>query len=293
MTPASFDYLSPASLEEALGLLKEHGDDAKILAGGQSLIPLMKLRFTSFPYVIDVSRIKELKYIRREGRKLTIGALTTTAELEESGEVRGEFQIIHDACSNIADPLVRNMGTVGGNLSHGDPGNDLPAVMIALKARFNLQSASGKRSVSAGDYYKDTFTTDASPEEMLVSVEIEIPDGRFGAAYVKHKRRAGDFSVAGVAVAFSVDGSGRLGNAGVGLTSLGPTPLRSAGAEKALEGSKPDGEGVRKAVEAARADSNPSSDFYGSREYKLFVLGKIMEKCVAEAAGRAQKEGSA
>ncbi len=286
MTPASFDYLSPISLEEAVQLLKKHGDDAKILAGGQSLIPLMKLRFTSFPYIIDISRVSGLKFIREEKGKLLIGAMTTNAELEFSETVRAHHRIIHDACSRIADPLVRNMGTVGGNLTHGDPGNDLPAVMIALKAKYTLISAEGKREVSAAGFYKDTFVTELKQGEILTQVEVSAPGKSYAGAYEKHKRRTGDFSVAGVAVAFERKTDGTLKNVGVGLTSVGPAPIHAAGTEKTLEGKIPDTATIEKAVDAVKSESKPVSDFYGSGEYKRFVLGELLKRAISRAVQR-------
>lgn len=287
MTPASFDYLSPISVEDAVQLLKKHGDDAKILAGGQSLIPLMKLRFTSFPYIIDISRVNGLKFIREEKGKLSIGAMTTNAELEYSENIRRNHRIIHDACSHIADPLVRNMGTVGGNLTHGDPGNDLPAVMMALKAKYTLVSADGKREVPAAGFYKDTFVTELKQGEILTQVDVSSPGKRYAGAYEKHKRRTGDFSVAGVAVAFEKDMDGRLKNVGVGLTSVGPAPIHAAGTEKALEGKIPDAATIEKAVDSVKAESKPVSDFYGTEEYKRFVLGELLKRAIARAAQRA------
>jgi carbon-monoxide dehydrogenase medium subunit len=286
MTPASFDYFSPASIEEALALLREHGDEAKILAGGQSLIPLMKLRFTSFPYIIDISRVAGLKFVREGEGKLSIGAMTTSAELENSELVAKNCSILHDACSQIADPLVRNMGTIGGNLSHGDPGNDLPAVMIALKAKFQLVSSKGRREVDASLFYKDTFVTDASQDEILVQVDIPEHGREYAGAYVKHKRRAGDFSVAGVAVAFEKGKDGRLRNVGVGLTSLGPTAIHAAKTESLLEGKVPDGPTIGKAIETAKQEASPVTDFYGTADYKLLALGILMERAIRSALSR-------
>lgn len=286
MTPAAFDYLSPGSMEEALKLLQKYGEDAKILAGGQSLIPLMKMRFTSFPYIVDLSRIEELKFIKEEGGKLIIGAMTTNAELENSELARGRYVILHDASSNIADPLVRNMGTVGGNLSHGDPGNDLPAVMIALKALFAMRSASGTRTIDAAEFYKDTFVTAAGPQEMLVHVEIPVRSEGFSGAYVKHKRRAGDFSVAGVAVAFEKREGRRLANVGVGLTSVGPTAIHATKTEEWLEGKPADKNIVEKAMEIVREEAKPSTDFYGTAEYKTFVVGELLRRSIELAISR-------
>ena len=286
MTPASFDYLSPTSLDEALALLQKHGDEARILAGGQSLITLMKLRFTSFPYIVDLSRVETLRFIKETDGTLVIGAMTTNAELEASETVRQKYPIIYDACSRIADPLVRNMGTIGGNLSHGDPGNDLPAVMIALKARYQLKSAGGSRTIEAAKFYKDSFSTQATQNEILTQVEIPVPRKNTSGAYVKHKRRAGDFSVAGVAMTFEEDSDGTLKNAGVGLTSVGPTAIHAARTEATLEGRPPDKEVIERAMEIARAEARPTSDFYGTGEYKRFVLGALVKRSIMITLGR-------
>ncbi len=283
MTPASFDYSSPSSIEEALQLLQEHGDDAKVLAGGQSLIPLMKLRFTSFPHIVDLSRVPGLKFIKEEDGELVLGAMTTNAEIEFSDIVSKKCSMLHEASSRIADPLVRNMGTIGGNLTHGDPGNDLPAVMIALKARFKLISSGGSREVPATDFYRDTFVTALEPGEILAEVWIKTHGNSFTGAYEKHKRRTGDFSVAGAAVAFEKDGDGRIRNVGVGLTSVGPTAIHASKTEMWLEGKVPDGEVVEKAVEIARSEASPASDFYGTEAYKRFVLGELLKRAVERA----------
>lgn len=285
MTPASFDYFSPSSIEEALNLLEKHGDEAKILAGGQSLIPLMKLRFASFPYIIDISRIPSLKHLEEREGKLTIGAMTTNAELQESELIRKRYPILHDAATHIADPLVRNMGTIGGNLSHGDPGNDLPAVMMAMRARFHLKSGKGNRTVDAVSFYKDTFVTAAEPNEILTHVEIDS-SGRPLGAYVKHKRRSGDFSVAGVAVAFGINGDGKLSEVGVGLTSVGPTAIHAAKTEAWFEGKTPDKGTLEKAVAIVTSECNPFTDFYGTESYKKFTLGVLLEKSFERALER-------
>lgn len=285
MTPASFDYFSPTSIDEALNLLEKHGDDAKILAGGQSLIPLMKLRFTSFPYIVDLSRIPDLRLLEEREGILKIGAMTTNAEVQESDLIKRKYTILNDATSHIADPLVRNMGTVGGNLSHGDPGNDLPAVMMAMKAKYHLRSGKGSRTVEATQFYKDTFVTAAEPGEILTDVEIDTRKRPFG-AYVKHKRRSGDFSVAGVAIAFGTKEDGSLSDVGVGLTSVGPTAIHAAKTESWLEGKLPGEKTIARAVEIVVSEAEPLTDFYGTEAYKKFTLGVLMKKSLKQALER-------
>jgi carbon-monoxide dehydrogenase medium subunit len=290
MTPGSFEYIAPDSLSDAFEIMAKHGDDAKILAGGQSLIPLMKLRFASFPYIIDISRIDGLKYIRHEGGVLRIGSMTTTAELERSEEIKNHFTVIAEAASQIADPLIRNMGTVGGNVCHADPGNDLPAVMISLGAMFHLQSKSGSRTVDASNFFVDTFTTAIAKGEMLT--EVTIPDGPepSGSAYIKHKRRAGDYSVAAVAVSLSFGKDNECSAAGIGMTSVGPRAIKASKAEAVLTGRVIGRKVVEDAAEAAVDESETSDDFYGTRDFKKRVLREITGEAIATAAIRAGKK---
>ena len=293
MTPATFEYTAPSTLSDALKTMDRLGDDAKVLAGGQSLIPLMKLRFTSFAHVVDISRVDGLKYIQSGKGALRIGAMTTAAELERSVEIARDFGAIADAASQIADPLIRNMGPIGGNVCHADPGNDLPAVMISLGAAFVLKSMSGTRNVSAADFFVDTFTTAIGKGELLTEIVIPYGGSRSGSAYVKHKRRAGDFSVAGVAVSMSLDDDGRCKVAGIGLTSVGPKAIKAVKAEAMIAGKRVDEEVIDSASEAAMLESDPADDFYGTRAFKRRVLRGVTADAIrlaaARAAGRVQR----
>ncbi|MDH2905202.1 MAG: xanthine dehydrogenase family protein subunit M [Methanomassiliicoccales archaeon] len=287
MTPGLFEYMAPTTLSEALESMERLGDDAKVLAGGQSLIPLMKLRFASFPNIIDISRINGLKFIRYEGGMLRLGPMTTTAELEGSAEVAKYFPAIADAAKHIADPLIRNMGTVGGNVCHADPGNDLPAVMISLGAEFHIKSKKGTRKVNAADFFVDTFVTSIGRGELLAEISIPAGDHLTGSAYIKHKRRAGDFSVAGVAVCLSFSEDHKCMSAGIGLTSVGPKAIKARKAEDELTGRVIDGNAVKEAAEAAVEESDPADDFYGTREFKRHVLLGITAEAITLAASRA------
>lgn len=280
MHPSSFEYFAPTKMEEALELLTKYGEDAKVMAGGQSLIPLLKLRLASFPYVIDISGIAGLNRIEEKGDYLEIGALATVNEIEENYLIRERYRALHEAAGLIADPLVRNRGTIGGNISHGDPSNDLPAVMIALKAKLELSGRKGKRIIDADSFITDSFTTVLSEGEILTKILIPLSTRESGGCYIKQKKNAGDFSVAAVAVNFVLDSSERVKSAGIGLTSVGPRPIRAANAESFLEGKKVNDSVAREAATIIVSESEPSSDFYGTVVYKKKVLLSIAEEAI-------------
>jgi len=278
--PTSFEYFAPTKMEDALQLLSKYGDDAKVMAGGQSLIPLLKLRIASFPYVVDISGLKGLNQIVERGDYLEIGSLTTISELEENDLVKEKYQALHEAAGLIADPLVRNRGTIGGNVSHGDPSNDIPAVIIALKAKLELAGLRGIRNVEADSFVTDSFTTVLEKGEILKRILIPISGNNSGGCYIKHKKSAGDFSVAAVAVHLRIEDNERVKSAGIGLTSVAPKPLRAVRGESYLEGKKLTDSTVREAAKIVVSESNPSSDFYGSVEFKKKVLGRITEEAI-------------
>ncbi|MCL5677930.1 MAG: xanthine dehydrogenase family protein subunit M [Candidatus Thermoplasmatota archaeon] len=288
MTPNSFEFHAPRSLNEAISLAARLGEDAKFLAGGQSLIPLMKLRFASFPSIIDLSHIKELKYIRSEADGLKIGAMTTTAEIEKSAEVKKRFGALHDAVSHIADPLVRNMGTVGGNVCHADPGNDLPAVTIALNAEFSIAGNGVTRVVRAADFFIDTFTTSIRPGEILKEIILPFETGKHGSAYIKQKRRAGDYSVAGVACSVILDDDGKCVRSGVAMTSVGPKAVRASETEAFLVGKTIDGKISDEAGKIASREAMPADDFYGTADFKRKVVGLLCSDALRLSVSRAK-----
>ena len=280
MHPSSFEYFAPIKMEEALELLSKYGEEAKIMAGGQSLIPLLKLRIAAYSYVIDISRVKGLNKIRETGDFLEIGALTTVNELEENEFVKEKYRILHEAAVQIADPLVRNRGTVGGNISHGDPSNDLPAVAIATKAKLEIVGKKGKRVVDADSFITDSFTTSLEEGEILGKVLLPIPKVSSGGCYIKQKKSAGDFSVAAVAVNLLLAEDETVESAGIGLTSVAPKPTRANKAERYIEGKKINDSVAREAARIIVSEAEPSTDFYGSADYKRKVLGRIAEEAI-------------
>lgn len=288
MIPAPFDYAAPASLEEAFSLLEQHGDEAKILAGGHSLIPMMKLRFASPEFLIDINNIPGLAYIREEGGYLKIGALTREAELESSRIIHARYPIFLDATKLIADPQVRNMGTVGGNIAHGDAANDHPAVMIALRAEAVISSAEGRRTVPIDEFFFGFYMTAIQPNEILTEIRIPVPGPRTGNAYHKLERKVGDYATAGVAVQLTLDEQGICTYAGIGLTNVNPAPLRAARSEEALLGHKPDEERIELAGQYAAEDCNPSSDLRGDEAYKRAVVRVLAKRMINKAIERAK-----
>ena len=238
MIPASFEYHAPTSLPEAIGLLGklgQAGEEAKILSGGQSLLPLLKLRFARPGHLIDLNRIPGLDYLKEEGGVLRIGALVREAALETSPVVRAKYAILVDTAAVIADPLVRNQATVCGNLAHGDPANDHPATMLALGADVVATGPKGARTIPVKQFFTAVFTTALEPNEVLTEIRIPAPPPGSGGAYVKLERKVGDFATAGAA-AFLVIGGGLIEAAGLGLTNLGPTPIKATDAEQFLKG---------------------------------------------------------
>lgn len=288
MIPAPFDYAAPASLEEAFSLLEQHGDEAKILAGGHSLIPMMKLRFASPEFLIDINNIPGLAYIREEGGYLKIGALTREAELESSRIIHARYPIFLDATKLIADPQVRNMGTVGGNIAHGDAANDHPAVMTALRAEAVISSAEGRRTVPIDEFFFGFYMTAIQPNEILTEIRIPVPGPRTGNAYHKLERKVGDYATAGVAVQLTLDEQGICTYAGIGLTNVNPVPLRAARSEEVLLGHKPDEERIELAGQYAAEDCNPSSDLRGDEEYKRAVVKVLTKRMINKAIERAK-----
>ncbi len=291
MIPPSFEYASPTSMSEALSLLKQGGENAKILAGGQSLIPLMKLRLASPTLLVDINRIPGLEYIRESGGYLRIGALTRMADVEASDLIMRRYPIIHDASAEIADPTVRNLGSVGGNISHGDPANDLPSVMLALEAEFLAQGPSGGRTIKAEDFFVDTFTTALDHNEILAEIRVPMASPRSGGSYLKLEKRIGDFAIAGSAVQLSLNSRGDCERLGVGLTAVGPTAIRAKKAEEVLKGKKLTDEGAIKRVgDLAAEAANPTSDLRGPADYKKEMVKVLTIRALKRAYQRAQTQ---
>lgn len=286
MIPARFEYSAPASLDEALSLLSRHGAEAKVLAGGQSLIPLMKLRLAAPPYILDINRIQGLSYIREADGFLRIGALTREADVEASDLVRTKYPIIFDTAAVIADPLVRNLATLGGNLAHGDPANDHPATMLALGAEVVARGPRGERTIPLVDFFKGIFTTALGEDEILTEVRIPTPPAGSGGAYLKVERKVGDFATAGVA-AFLVTRNGLCERAGIGLTNMGPTPIKARSAEEFLRGKRLDEETIRQAAQLAAQEARPTADLRGSVEYKRGLVRVLTVRALHRAQERA------
>ncbi len=290
MIPAAFDYHRPGTLEEAVKLLSSHGDQAKVLSGGMSLLPMLKLRLASFAHLVDIGRIPGLDYIKEEGGFLKIGAMTRQATLERSDLIRTQYPILADAVPLIADPLVRNRGTVGGNVANGDPGNDQPAIMLALGATFVARGPKGERSVPAGQFYKGLYSTALAPNEILTEIRIPAPPPKSGGAYAKLKRKTGDFAVAAVAVQLTLNAKGAIERAAIGLTNAALTPVEAADAAKYLAGKTPDEKTIAEAAKMAAAKSSPSADRRGSVEYKKemarVLTARALRKAVQRAGGK-------
>jgi len=288
MFPPQFEYYAPNSVDDAVALLSRFNGEAKVLAGGHSLIPLMKLRLAAPSVLVDINRIPGLAYLREEGNHLKIGATTRTGELLESALLRKSYPILTDAAQEIADPLVRNLGTVGGNVCHGDPGNDLPACMIALGAEMSLHGPNGHRTVPAAQFYKDTFVTAVEPTEMLVEVRIPKPVARQGSAYHKIEKRVGDFAMAGAGVSLVLTEAGAVSHASIGLTGLGPTAIHAAKASASLVGQPADEAHLQQAAMLAQAEAQPSTDLRGPAEYKRAMAGVLTHRVLVRAVARAK-----
>jgi aerobic carbon-monoxide dehydrogenase medium subunit len=288
MIPAAFEYHRPSTLQDAIALLGRLGDDAKVLAGGQSLIPLMKLRLTSPRHVVDINRIAGLgSIVEREGA-LVIGALVRESELEASDLVRRRFPILADACRVIADPLVRNLATVGGNLAHGDPANDHPAVMLALEAEVVAVGPQGSRRIPVASFFTGPLSTALGPGEILTEIRIPLPPARSGGAYVKMERKVGDFATAAVAVQLALADGGACAHAGIGLTNVGATPIKARRAEDLLTGRQPDDATIREAARAAADESDPAEDLRGSVAYKRDLVRVLTARALRRALERAR-----
>jgi len=287
MIPASFDYHAPQSLEEALALLQQHGDEAKVLSGGQSLLPLLKLRLGAAGHLVDIGRIPGLEYIKEEDGVLRIGGRTRESALEHSNLVRTKYPLLADTAAVIADPLVRNLATVGGNLAHGDPANDHPATMLAYRAEVVATGPNGARAIPIDDFFLGLFATALQPEEILTEIRIPQPPSRSGGAYVKLERKVGDFATAAAAAQVTLAAGGEVERAGIGLTNAGPAPLRAAEAERFLTGKKPTDDVIAEAARLAAAAASPSPDRRGAIEYKREMARVLAARAIRKAIQRA------
>jgi len=286
MIPAPFAYHRPRSLDETLGLLAQLGEDARVVAGGHSLIPMMKLRLARPEHLVDLQDLEQLRGIRTEPDAVIIGAMTTQHELIGSELLAARCPIIRETALQIADPQVRYCGTLGGNVANGDPGNDMPAVMIALDARYRLRRRNGEREVAAREFYRGVYSTALQSDEILVSISIPTPAEGHGYAYEKQKRKVGDYATAAAAVMLKMSGGACI-SAAIALTNVGDTPLFAKDAGDAVLGTSVDDAAISEAARCARAIANPSADGHGSVEFRTHIAGVMVRRALMRAKERA------
>jgi aerobic carbon-monoxide dehydrogenase medium subunit len=292
MYPAEFEYFAPTTIEQALALLAEHGDDAKVLAGGQSLVPMMKLRIASPRYLIDVNRIEGLGGLRQDGDRLVIGALCRHGEVAASSLVRERLPLMTDAANQTADVQVRNRGTVGGSLAHADPAGDWPAALLALDTAVTIAGRDGRRTVPLHEFLVDAYTTQLGAVEMVTSISVTLPKAPAGGAYLKFEKRAGDFAVASVGVQLELGDDGTCRSVAVSLGALGAMPTRARSAEDLLSGRVISPELLGEAAQLVRAEAQPFEDTRGSVDYKRHLAGVLFQRACAAAGERALADRS-
>jgi carbon-monoxide dehydrogenase medium subunit len=289
MIPRSFEYHAPRSLDEAVSLLQKLGPEAKILSGGQSLIPMMKLRLASPQHVVDINRVPGLDYLSEASGYIRIGALVRESDLEGSALVRSRCAILADTTAVIADPIVRNQATVCGNLAHGDPANDHPATMLALGAVVVAAGPRGQREIPVESFFPGLFTTALQPDELLKEIKVPLPSPSSGGAYLKLERKVGDYAAAGVAVQLSLNSSGACQRAGIGLTNVGFTPIKAKKTEGFLAGKMLDEPTIKQASELAASESQPVDDIRGSADYKRDLVRVLTVRALNRALERAKR----
>ena len=286
MIPPQFTYFAPTTLHEALTLLRQYGSEAKLLSGGQSLIPLMKLRLATPAYLIDINRLPGLDRLYESNGFLRIGALTREADLERSALVRTQYPIVCDTARVIGDPLVRNLATIGGNLAHADPANDHPATLLALEAEVVATGLDGERTMPVTEFFTDFFTTALRPDEILTEIRIPVPTAGSGGAYIKLERKVGDFAIVGVAAQVTIDARGICTRAGIGLTNVAPTPLKAHAAETFLQGKSLDQDSITQAAQLAAEAARPEADLRGSIAYKRDMVRVLTTRALTRACER-------
>ncbi|MGD0319277.1 MAG: xanthine dehydrogenase family protein subunit M [Nitrososphaerales archaeon] len=286
MIPKKFDYHAPASVDEAIRLLGEN-EEAKILAGGQSLLPIMKLRLAAPTAVVDISRLPGLSYVRDMGAHLAVGALTTHDTLGSDKSVKERFSLITDAVTRIGDQQVRNLGTIGGSACHADPAGDIPTALLAADAQFVIEGKRGKRVVPARDFFVDLFTTAVSHDEMLIEVRLPYFPQRSASAYMKHCVREGGFAIAMVGVVATLEDGNSCRDSRIGVGAAGPTPIRAVSAERYLKGKTLDETTIAEAADRAVDEADPPSDVHGSREYRMEAIKVLTKRSLRLASERA------
>jgi carbon-monoxide dehydrogenase medium subunit len=282
MLPAAFEYHRPESLDEALALLSSYGDEGKVLAGGQSLIPLMKLRFAAPEHLIDINRIPGLEGLQEADGQLRIGALTRHAALEHSDLLKQRYPVMAEAAPMISDPIVRNLGTIGGSLAHADPAGDWGSVMLAMGATVVVRSATGEREIPIAEFLEDTFTTSLEPNEIVTEIRVPQPGARSGGAYLKMERKVGDFATVAVGVHLELS-NGTIGKAGIALTAVGSKNIEATDAEQSLAGAEPTDDAFAEAGRLAAQAADPVSDVRGSADYKRHIVEVFVRRGLARA----------
>lgn len=287
MIPDNFTYFAPNTLTEVWDLLLQYPGESKILAGGQSLIPLMKFRLATPAYLIDLRKVPGMDTLEERDGSLVLGAMVRESTLEKSSLIQRRYQGVHDASAVVADPIVRNFATIGGNLAHGDPANDHPAMMLAERARVIAQSSRGQREMSVDDFLVDTLETALEPDELLIEIRIPTPAPHSGSAYMKLERKVGDYAIAAVGVHLALDGD-VCTSAGIGLTNVGPKALRATQAEAFLVGKQLTDETLREAAKLTAQSAEPVADLRGPENYKRAVVRTLTIRALRTAAQRAQ-----
>ena len=287
MIPSAFTYHRPSSVQEAVGLLAKLGDDGRAIAGGHSLIPMMKLRLATPGHLVDLAGIADLKGIRSDGNDIVIGAMTTQHDVVGSDLLAGKIPLLRETALLIADPQVRYMGTLGGNVANGDPGNDMPAVMLCLNATYHVTGKGGERRIPAREFYQGAYFTAMEGGDVLTAVRIPVPPAGHGAAYEKLKRKVGDFATAAAAVILTI-GGGKVSSCSIGLTNVAETPLWAEEAAKILTGSSLDAAPVKRAIAAAEAITSPASDARGPAHYRTKMAGVMLMRALARAKANAR-----
>jgi aerobic carbon-monoxide dehydrogenase medium subunit len=288
MKPAAFEYHAPETVADVASLLAEHGDDAKVLAGGQSLVPLLAMRLTRFPHIIDLNRVDELRGIERQNGHLTIRAMTRQAVAEHDATVATAAPLVAKALPMIGHFQIRNRGTVGGSIAHADPASELPAVALALDAELEAERAGSTRRIPAADFFDGTWTTTLEPEELLTAVHFPVWEGRCGFVVDEIARRSGDFALAGVVCAVELNDAGAVSRSAIGLFGMGPTPVRALDAEAALNGTKPTEPELAEVARIAAAGCTPSDDVHASAEYRTHVGAHLVQRALDRALGDAR-----
>lgn len=292
MIPDKFEYFAPTTLEEAINLLQQYPGEAKVLAGGQSLIPLMKFRLATPGYLVDLQKIPHLNMLQERDGVLVLGAMVREARMESSALIRQRYPALLDTSSVVADPLVRNFATVGGNLAHADPANDHPAMMVALRAGLIARGPRGSRNIPIDDFLVDTLETSLDPDEILTEIHIPFPAPQSGAAYYKLERKVGDYAIAAVGAAVTLDGDVCM-QVGLGLTNVGPKAIRARAAETFLTGKHLNEETIHEAARLASEAAQPSADLRGPADYKRAMVSTLTVRALRKAFQRASGGGAA